>query len=109
MIPKRIWFLWLQGIAQAPPLVRACLESWRRWNPDWQIEVLDQSNLDTFLPASAQLGGRSERIQAAALSDLIRVNILNRHGGVWTDATCLCRKPLDVWLPQLAQAGFFAF
>lgn len=48
-------------------------------------------------------------MDATALSDLIRVNLLSQHGGVWADATCLCRKPLDVWLPELAQTGFFAF
>jgi hypothetical protein len=109
MIPKRIWFLWLQGIEKAPALVRTCLESWRYWNPEWRIEVLDWTCLETFLPSAAQLGKRWPGMHAAALSDLIRVNLLDRHGGVWTDATCLCRKPLDVWLPYLAQTGFFAF
>jgi hypothetical protein len=109
MIPKRLWFLWLQGIEQAPPLVRICLDSWHRWNPDWQIEVLDWSRLESFLPEYPLWCERWAAMNPGALSDLIRVNLLYHHGGVWADATCLCRKPLDVWLHHLARTGFFAF
>ncbi len=35
--------------------------------------------------------------------------MLAKHGGVWADATLLCSKPLDDWLPEYYTTGFFAF
>jgi len=48
-------------------------------------------------------------ITAASLSDIIRILLLYEYGGVWVDATALCRMPLDRWLPDAAKSGFFAF
>lgn len=42
-------------------------------------------------------------------SDLVRLDLLARHGGVWGDATCYCAVPLDSWLPAATSSGFFAF
>ena len=33
-------------------------------------------------------------------SDIIRLALLNRYGGVWADSTMLCLEPLDSWLPK---------
>jgi hypothetical protein len=43
------------------------------------------------------------------LSNLVRLSLLARHGGVWVDATCYCVKPLDSWLGDVLGSGFFAF
>jgi len=110
MTTRRIWFLWLQGLDAAPPLVQRCLDSWRHWNADWSIEVLDEARLRLLLPELADWEAAGwGALAPAARSDLIRLGLLARHGGVWTDATCLCRKPLDCWLPPLLKAGFFGF
>jgi hypothetical protein len=110
MHPTRIWCLWLQGMEQAPPLVRRCLDSWRHWNPEWRVEVLDETRLAALLPELGDWAAAGwTALAPAARSDLIRLALLHRYGGVWTDATCLCRKPLDCWLPALMRAGFFAF
>ncbi len=43
-------------------------------------------------------------------SNFLRGHLLAEQGGVWADATLLCLKPLDGWLPQIfAQTDFFAF
>ena len=103
MTPKVIWFLWLQGLNDAPFVVRRCYESWVKQNPDWKVILLDETNLRQYTnlqiqPASVQ-----------AYSDIIRINLLAEHGGVWVDATCYCNKPLADWLPAYMTAGFFAF
>ena len=109
LIPKRLWTLWVQGLDAAPPVVRACVDSWRHWNPQWQFEILDEPRVFELLPDLRDWRDRWPGMTATSFSDLIRVNLLSRFGGVWTDATCLCRRPLDVWLPGLARQGFFAF
>jgi hypothetical protein len=44
-----------------------------------------------------------------ALSDVIRLELLARFGGVWADATTYCLAALDGWLEPAAPQGFFAF
>ena len=51
-----------------------------------------------------------DRLPKALQADLIRLLLLEKYGGVWSDATVLCRHPLERWLPQLVEpSGFFAF
>ena len=45
-----------------------------------------------------------------ARSDLLRLALLERHGGVWADATLWCARPLDAWIDDAtAPTGFFAY
>ena len=44
-LPRKIWILWLQGFENAPPLVKLCVKSWQRLNPDWSINLLTEDSL----------------------------------------------------------------
>ena len=105
-VPKKIWFLWLQGLDGSPPIVRVCRNSWLTNNPTWDFHFLSYDNLATYsdidLAAFDHLG-------KSQLADLIRLDLLFRHGGVWVDATCFCVRDLDCWLPAYTKSGFFAF
>lgn len=107
-VPKRIWILWTQGVDQMPPVPRACVESWIKHNPTWDVKVLTGESLcqwaDQLLCLPSAQSQRPYR-----LSELARLNLLAKHGGVWVDATCYCMKPLDEWLPSCLDSGFFAF
>jgi len=39
----------------------------------------------------------------------VRILLLHEFGGIWVDATLLCNRPLDEWLPSTMTEGFFAF
>jgi hypothetical protein len=101
-----IWIAWLQGWSQAPFLVRQCLASWQLLNPGWQVRVLDLSQIRLYLDLPSL---QHKSITAASFSDIARIALLHEFGGVWVDATVLCRKPLDEWLHPLMETGFFAF
>ncbi|MBM2711153.1 polysaccharide pyruvyl transferase family protein [Mesorhizobium caraganae] len=110
MLPKTIWILWLQGIEAAPKIVRACVSSWQRINPSWTIHVLTRESLADFLPEVSDASSiLSMPLSDAAYSDIVRVELLTRYGGVWVDATCYCLQPLDQWLDGVMSEGFFAF
>lgn len=101
--------LWLQGWDQAPAVARAAQASWTGRNPGWKVQALDRVSLAHFLPADCL-----ERIFATpkppeTLSDQIRLELLHRYGGVWADATTICARPLEDWLPAAMPRGFFAF
>lgn len=104
-VPRTVWLYWDKGEAAAPPLVRACITSWREQNPTWRVEVLDRAAAAAIV-AGPDDGGT---MSVQAYSDLLRLRLLERHGGVWADATVYCLQPLDHWLPPLTRHGFFAF
>lgn len=104
-VPRIVWIYWDKGEAEAPPLVRACIDSWRRQNPGWEVRVLDA---DTA-PQAIDLPFAPAEVPVQSYADLLRLRLLAAHGGVWADATLWCVTPLDRWLPAVAQRGFFAF
>lgn len=108
--PNVIWMLWLQGWPQAPEIVQACLRTWRFHNPDYEIRALTRESVGEHLDAAAvfELAAKKS-MSAAALSDVIRLELLTRHGGVWADSTTYCLRPLSEWLPARMTSGFFAF
>lgn len=105
-IPRIIWVLWFQGFNEAPDLVRRCLRSWSVRNPEWEVILLNRQSISRYAdfdPADYPCLGPSQQ------SDLLRLGLLARHGGVWADATTFCVQPLDTWLPAASRSGFFAF
>lgn len=110
VLPKRIWMLWLQGWEQAPEIVWACRRTWENNNPGWTVHALSGADLPHYPPLQT-LGPllTGKRLEPEALSDVIRIALLERFGGVWIDSTVYCLRPLDAWLPQKLSTGFFAF
>lgn len=106
-VPKTIWMYWSQGWENAPEIVKQCRYSWVLMNPGWDVVALDADLVSGYVDMSDLLAGKD--IGHAAYSDVLRLHLLHKFGGVWVDATTVCAKPLDHWLPPLMQSGFFAF
>jgi hypothetical protein len=107
-IPKNtVWLLWLSGWDTAPWLVQHAAESWRFHNPGWNIEYVTAANLEDFVHIPYV---HDSHISPQARSDIIRLHLLSKHGGVWADATVLCMQPLDTWVDSMLQpAGFWMY
>lgn len=103
---KNIFICWFQGFDNAPVIVQKCLQSWIHYNPSWSIIKLDNTNLSEYVDLDKFI---DPQISKNHLSDIIRIMILNRYGGVWVDATTFCNRPLDEWLGPNIKSGFFAF
>lgn len=105
-LPRKIFIYWDKGLEAAPDIVKICIESWFRHNPEWEVHLLDDSSIADFFPR----GSVRKNVSTTMFSDLLRTKILYSEGGVWVDATCLCTKPLDVWLPfMFCQSNIFLF
>lgn len=107
-VPKTIWFLWFQGLDNAPYVVRKCHESWIARNPGWRVVTLDEAAIPSVASVDYSAGNIA-RLSLQHKADLVRLDLLSHHGGVWADATCFCVQPLDDWLPPNLRSGFFAF
>jgi len=106
---KTIWTCWLQGRDNAPPLVQSCLSSWERYNPGWDVRCLDATTVGRYVALEQYVDLNKQSLTAASLSDLLRILLLREFGGLWVDATLICNRRLDDWLPQFMGEGFFAF
>jgi hypothetical protein len=109
MLPRTIWCLWFQGWADAPDLVKACAASWRRHNPDWNLRLVSGDTLEAYLDPFPRQATAAGNLPVEALSDVLRIELLHRFGGIWVDSTVYCLRPLDGWLDYAMPSGFFAF
>lgn len=87
-----VWFCWLQGMENAPEIVKACYNSLRQHLTDRDIKVIDNNNWKDYveLPEYVVKKWEKGQIPAATFSDLLRLELLIRHGGTWIDSTVLC-------------------
>lgn len=111
-IPKIIWMFWDSGYENAPEVIKLSVESWKKMNPDYEIKLLCNDNLEEYLDfdfyAIYQLS--TIRCLPATKADLLRLHLLSKYGGVWVDTTTFCLKPLNQWLvPNTKHCGLFTF
>jgi len=107
VINKTIWMLWFQGWDLAPELYKRCKLSWIKNNPTWTTICLDENNLHQYVEINQYFNVNSKNITLTHRSDIIRLLVLLKYGGIWVDASTYCYTPLDDWLP--VGNGFFAF
>lgn len=100
---------WHQGFAEAPVIVKRCVEHWKKLHPDWSIKLLDQYNVVEYIDPPPISNQKLGRLSLPHQSDLIRTQLLIRYGGVWVDPTAYCLKSLDSWLPEYLTSGLFMF
>lgn len=93
---RKIWIMWWQGEDTAPTLVRKCLESIRANANGAQVIVITEDNYRNYieLPSYIIEKHRKGYISMAQLSDIMRVYLISRHGGLWLDATIYCSQPI---------------
>jgi hypothetical protein len=97
-IPRVVWAYW-KGTAP-PPLIRHCFAHWHRQCPGYEIRVLDDVSVRTWLP---EIPAVLDTVSPAKRADWIRLELLRLHGGIWMDASTLLTAPLDWVLEQQAR------
>ena len=103
-----IWFMWFQGVENAPPIVHKCYESIRMNMKDtgYELIVLDENNMFDYvhLPETITKKWKNGSIGNANFSDLCRIALLCEYGGLWLDATTLLTGQID---KEILNADFF--
>lgn len=87
-----VWFCWLQGIENAPLIVRICFESLKKNLIGKEIRIIDESNRQQYVtfPDYIENRWKKKQIPPAQFSDLLRLELLIKYGGTWIDSTVLC-------------------
>ena len=92
MIPKVIHYCWF-GRNPLPSLAIKCIESWRKYLPDYEIKEWNQDNFDVniipYTQEAYQVG------KYAFVSDYARFWILYKYGGLYFDTDVEVIKPMD--------------
>ena len=88
---EKVWVCWLQGIEDAPDIVKICYKSILRCFSDREVVLITDKNFSNYisLPDYILEKYRKGLIAPALFSDLIRLNLLIDHGGIWIDSTIL--------------------
>lgn len=101
-IQPRVWTCWWQGADQAPPLVQACLRRMSQVYPN-QVCIITKDNFQEYIEVPSHVLEKVKKgiITLTHFSDILRVGLLAKYGGLWLDATVYCHAPLSETLMQL--------
>jgi hypothetical protein len=105
--PPRIYVYWGQGFDSAPGIVQLCRRALLDHHDAADVIFLDDDVLGEYVDMPAWV---SRRVTSPAhYSDIVRLEMLWRYGGIWMDATCLPTGRVLDRMPDLSASGFFAF
>jgi hypothetical protein len=108
-IPKKIWTYW-DNPDKIPKTVKMCMESWKKYNPDYEIILLTRKNYKGYINIPTDISSHVHFRSPHLFIDLLRLWTLTEHGGIWCDPTILMNSPLNGdWLfPKYAEfSGFY--
>lgn len=99
---KYAWSCWWQGMGKAPDLIKACLNSQKRYLPkETELVIITQDNYRDYVDFPQWLLDKVEsgKVTLTTFSDVIRASLLYKYGGIWIDSTILLTEqlPLDFW------------
>ncbi len=105
-----IWTLWWQGIDMAPYPVNYALMSMKKYAGQHRVCVIDKDNYKNYTSIPDYIIKKVENgiISLAAFSDILRTDLLYRHGGIWLDGTFLISHSFneDIYRKEFYSVSF---
>lgn len=91
-IEKIVWICWLQGMEQAPSIVKRCYQSIVDNIKDRKIILITEKNYRQYIKFPYYIQKKIDKniIKGAHMTDLLRLELLLKYGGTWIDATVFC-------------------
>jgi mannosyltransferase OCH1-like enzyme len=103
MIPKIIHYCWF-GNNPKTQLIQFCIESWKKYLPDYEIIEWNESNFN--LTENAFVKSAYENKKWAFVSDYVRAYVLYHKGGIYLDSDVEIKQNLNIFLHHGAFSGF---
>lgn len=87
----KIWVCWLQGIENAPLLVKTCVQRMEEVFGRNKIVIITENNYSKYveLPEYIIEKWKKGSIGYAHFSDILRIWLLAQYGGTWIDSTVM--------------------
>jgi inositol phosphorylceramide mannosyltransferase catalytic subunit len=96
VIPRILHHVWV-GPDPLPQEFAAYRESWRRHHPEWEMRLWTEESL----PGDLVRPEVYERLRnPAERSDILRLEVLFRFGGLYVDTDVECLRPIDPLLEE---------
>lgn len=89
-IPKIIHFIWVGS--ELPLKYQKIVKEWKAKNPEFEIVIWDDDKIKQFRPSmiNGDLFDNAPRL--GGKSDIVRYEILKKHGGLYVDTDYLCKS-----------------
>lgn len=100
VIPKTIHYCWF-GSSPLPQSAQKCIESWKKYCPEYGIKEWNESDFDVSGCAYTKEAYEAKRW--AFVSDYARFKILYENGGIYFDTDVELLRPID----DLVASGSF--
>lgn len=103
MIPKVIHYCWF-GRGPKNELAVKCIESWKKYLPDYELKEWNEDNFDVNLYPYAKEALETRKF--AFVTDVVRLYALYTEGGVYMDTDVEVLKSYDPFLHHIMFSGF---
>ncbi len=103
MIPKVIHYCWF-GKNPLPKLAKRCIESWKKYCPDYEIIEWNEDNFN--INCCDYVKEAYEAKKWAFVTDYVRLYVLVKQGGIYMDTDVELIKPIDSFLSYEGFSGF---
>lgn len=91
-MPKTINYCWFGG-AEKSPVILKCIESWKKYCPDYEIKEWNEGNFDIHCNKYVEEAYNAKKW--AFVSDYCRFFVLYNYGGIYVDTDVEILKPLN--------------
>lgn len=102
MIPKIIHYCWFGG-KEIPDKEKKCIESWKKYCPDYEIKEWNESNYD--INKNLYIRQAYEKEKWAFVTDYVRLDVIYQYGGIYFDTDVEIVRNLDDLLYNKAFVG----
>ena len=103
MIPKIIHYCWFGG-NPLPPLALKCINSWKKFLPEYELIEWNETNFDLEMYPFAKEALENKKY--AFVSDVCRLHALKNFGGIYMDTDVEVLRSLNSFLNNTAFSGF---
>lgn len=91
-IPKIIHYCWFGGNKKSK-LINKCIDSWKKYCPDYEIIEWNESNFD--INKNLYIKEAYDKKMWAFVTDYVRLDVIYNYGGIYLDTDVELIKPLD--------------
>ena len=103
MIDKVIHYCWFGG-SPIPEDLQRCIDSWKKFCPDYKIVRWDESNYDVH--KNQYMSDAYKEKKWSFVSDYARLDVIYQYGGIYLDTDVELVKSLDDFLKYDMFCGF---
>lgn len=97
-IPKKIWTIWHTKESEAPEMIKKCYKYMKKMCIDYELNHVNFQNYKNWVNDDRIINIiENPNIIVTAKSDLLRIYLVNKYGGIYLDSSILLLDSLD-WI-----------